>query len=149
MNIMQRKVKDFHEMFGVEAPARMTFPQPEVVMLRARLMQEELNEWAVSMQEGDYKNAIKELADLLYVTFGTAVSMGVDIQPFFDEVHISNTTKLWPDGMVHKDAGGKVLKSPMYKKADISKIYNDVLSAEFEAHAYDASGSHETSDERE
>jgi predicted HAD superfamily Cof-like phosphohydrolase len=59
--------------------------------------------------------------DSLYVIIGTAVSYGIDIERVFDEVHRSNMTKVWPDGTVHYDEHGKVLKPLTYSRADITE----------------------------
>lgn len=54
----------------------------------------------------DIDGAIDGLCDLLYVTYGTAVAWGVRIDPFFDEVHRANMTKLAGE----KREDGKQLK---------------------------------------
>lgn len=56
------------------------------------------------------------IADLLYVVLGTAVHMGVDIEPVFDEVHRSNMTKV-----AEKDSAGKIKKGPGYVPPDIER----------------------------
>ncbi len=55
------------------------------------------------------------LCDLLYVVYGTAVTMGVDLEPVFAEVQRSNMTK---DGG-GKDAGGKIEKGPNFTPPDV------------------------------
>jgi predicted HAD superfamily Cof-like phosphohydrolase len=83
-------------------------------MLRTRLMTEELAEVVKAMQTGDYENLAKELADLLYVVYGTADEAGIPIDRVYAEVHNSNMTKT-----PAKDAGGKVQKGPDYEPPDI------------------------------
>lgn len=56
------------------------------------------------------------IADLEYVSTGTASACGIKMQPIFDEVHRSNMTK-FIDGLVRED--GKYVKGPSYSKADI------------------------------
>lgn len=86
------------------------------------LIDEEALEFREASEAGDLPGAIKELCDLLYVVLGAANAYGVDIEPFFDEVHRSNMTKLWPGGEVRKNAIGKVVKPPTYSPADIRRI---------------------------
>lgn len=101
-------------------------PTPEVATLaeyrgelRASLMREELREFVeawcgpqppwpeiVISRPPDWVEMVDALCDLLYVTYGTAVEMGVDLRPFFAEVHRTNMAKL--GGPVRAD--GKVLK---------------------------------------
>jgi predicted HAD superfamily Cof-like phosphohydrolase len=60
----------------------------------------------------------KELADLLYVVYGTAVSLGIDMEPVFKEVHRSNMSKVGG----YKREDGKWVKPPTYSPADILPI---------------------------
>ncbi|AXQ78057.1 Cof-type HAD-IIB family hydrolase [Streptococcus chenjunshii] len=51
------------------------------------------------------------LTDLLYLTYGSFVLMGVDPKPFFDIVHEANMGKIFPDGKAHFDpVTHKILK---------------------------------------
>ena len=56
------------------------------------------------------------LADQLYFSFGSAVEIGVDIEPVFDIVQAANMSKLFTDENGNKYAkcreDGKILKSP-------------------------------------
>src|SRR5438105_7080967 len=122
MNSMQALVKQFHDHYGLDDPPTPAIPPAAVLSLRARLIQEEADELKDAAESGNLAHAIKELCDLLYVVLGAANAYGVDIEPFFAEVHRSNMTKLWPDGKIHKDAFGKVLKPPSYVPADIARI---------------------------
>lgn len=65
----------------------------------------------------------KELADLLYVVYGTAEELGIPLEEVFQAVHQSNMSKVWDDGNVHYNEFGKVLKPPTYVKPDLSFIH--------------------------
>lgn len=58
------------------------------------------------------------LADQLYFSFGSAVEIGVDIEPVFDIVQSANMSKLFTDENGNKYAkcreDGKILKSPEF-----------------------------------
>lgn len=43
------------------------------------------------------------LLDILYLTYGSFVLMGVDPAPIFDLVHTANMGKVFPDGRAHFD----------------------------------------------
>ena len=60
-------------------------------------------------------DALKELADLVYVCFQYAENLEWDLLEALDRVHKSNMSKLDDDGKVIRRADGKVLKGPNYK----------------------------------
>lgn len=64
----------------------------------------------------------KELADLLYVVYGTAEELGIPLEEVFNAVHESNMGKVWDDGTVHYNEIGKVLKPDTYSPPDLSFI---------------------------
>ena len=70
------------------------------------------------MAQRDVEAVAKELADLLYVVYGTAVSCGLDMAPVFREVHRSNMSKVGG----HKRADGKWVKPPSYSPAHLRPI---------------------------
>ncbi len=54
---------------------------------------------------------VDALTDLLYLTYGSFVLMGVDPKPLFDTVHEANMGKILPDGKAHFDPiSHKILK---------------------------------------
>ena len=71
-------------------------------------------------------NVAKELADLLYVVYGTAAAYGIPIDDVYREVHKSNMSKLGEDGKPIYREDGKVLKGPNYKPADLNKFFKEV-----------------------
>ena len=89
----QAMVAAFHRRFGSPPPE-----QPDLEhfpgALRVRLIQEEADEFAQAVAEGDLVEMVDALCDLLYVTYGAAVDLGVDLEPFFAEVHRSNMAKV-------------------------------------------------------
>lgn len=136
MNKMQRQVKAFHEAFGHTVNDQPRIPSIDDIKLRILLMQEELlgkGELAESMEAQDLIGVADGLADLLYVTIGTAVVFGIDIEPIFDEVHRSNMSKLGGDGEPIISRGmdidgyplGKVMKGPNFFEPAIGKELNE------------------------
>ena len=114
----QAMVEAFHRKFEIliqEAPADLN---EETKKLRVRLIQEEFDELKEAMASGNLAAVAKEMADLLYVTYGTAVSYGIDMEPVFQEVHRSNLSKVGG----YKRADGKWIKPPTYSPADIESI---------------------------
>lgn len=112
-------VQDFQDKVG---HATNVWPYGQALRdLRAKLIEEEFNEAMDEIYdpEPDKKRLAKELADLLYVTYGAADAFGIPIDTVFREVHRSNMSKL-VDGKVVKNKDGKVMKGPNYSPADLS-----------------------------
>lgn len=132
---------------GRELIARATSlrSQQDVVGLRARLMLEELGEALCAIAARDVVETADGLADLVYVTIGTAEAFGIDLNPIWTEVQRSNLAKFTGcedctgsgvvlDGQVpHQcsscmgtgyqrcmDASGKVCKPPGWTPPDIA-----------------------------
>lgn len=114
----QQMVADFHQAFDALQSETPTVIDPDTRRLRLTLMNEELLEADEAMHAGDLPAIAKELTDLLYVVYGTAVSYGIDLGPVFREVHRSNMTKLGGT----RRADGKWLKPASYSPADIAPI---------------------------
>ena len=114
----QAMVEEFHRKFDIATANRPTEIGEDTKRLRVRLIQEEFDELKESMEAGNLAALAKEMADLLYVVYGTAVSYGIDMEPVFREVHRSNLSKVGGD----KRADGKWVKPPTYSPADIQPI---------------------------
>ena len=118
MNNAQQMVKEFHEQFDIHIATTPSIPDEATQILRDRLIQEEFEEFQEAMQSKDLPAIAKELADVLYVVYGTAVSLGIDMEPVFQEVHRSNMSKIGG----HKREDGKWVKPPTYSPAEIQPI---------------------------
>lgn len=116
MDKVQKGVQEFHEKYGCLTKYRPTMPDPQTCLLRASLIIEEAAEFMVAARNKNIVEMCDALADLLYVTYGTAVVMGVDMEPISDEVQRSNMTK---DGG-GQDPGGKIMKGPDFSPPDIA-----------------------------
>lgn len=114
----QAMVEAFHSRFDILVRTVPTDLTEETKQLRIRLIQEEFEELKEAMAAGNLAAVAKEMADLLYVTYGTAVSYGIDMEPVFQEVHRSNLSKVGG----YKRADGKWVKPPTYSPADIDPI---------------------------
>ena len=68
-------------------------------------------------------DALKELADLVYVCYQYAANMGWFLDEALDRVHQSNMSKLDEDGKpIYRD-DGKVLKGPNYKPPNLEDLF--------------------------
>lgn len=121
MDKVQDGVQHFHEKYGCLTKYRPTMPNAKVLLLRARLIIEEAAEFMAAASNKDMVGMCDALADLLYVTYGTAVVMGVDMEAISEEVQSSNMTK---DGG-GEDSGGKIMKGPKFKPPNIEQILEE------------------------
>ncbi len=69
------------------------------------------------------EEALKELADLVYVCYQYAENMGWFLDEALNRVHESNMSKLDEDGNPIYREDGKVLKGPNYKPPDLSDLF--------------------------
>jgi len=82
----------------------------------------------------------KELADLLYVVYGTAVSYGLDMDPVFREVHRSNLSKVGG----YKREDGKWVKPPTYSPADVKPLLARQVSGSVDSISHAETGMQES-----
>ena len=68
------------------------------------------------------EEALKELADLVYVCYQYAENMGWFLDEALDRVHKSNMSKLGKDGKPIYREDGKVLKGPNYKPPNLEDL---------------------------
>lgn len=116
-------VREFHRTFGERPDPERPIPRSRAARdLRIRLVKEEFLEVVEALYGGDLTEIAKELADLLYVTYGTALAYGLDLDAAVAEVHRSNMSKLGPNGEVLRRDDGKILKGPGYEPADMESV---------------------------
>ncbi|WP_095937063.1 MazG nucleotide pyrophosphohydrolase domain-containing protein [Streptomyces sp. Tue6028] len=115
-------VREFHLAFGLDASSTPTEVSPALAAQRGDLLAEEAAEVAEVSVGGPLDRLAHELADVVYVAYGTALVHGIDLDAVIAEVHRSNMTKLGPDGRVARRADGKVLKGDHYRAPDVARI---------------------------
>jgi predicted HAD superfamily Cof-like phosphohydrolase len=120
MNEQQQMVLEFHKVFAARVPQ-----SPELGgypgEFRVALLQEEVEEFAEAVRANDLIEMIDALCDILYVTYGAAVEAGVDLEPFFAEVHRSNMAKR--GGALRAD--GKMLKPAGWMPPDLRRVFRE------------------------
>lgn len=75
----QEMVRVFHLNFGLEIHTMPVEIDARTIALRLDLIYEEAHEIQQAFKYNDLASVAKELADLLYVVYGTAVSCGIDL----------------------------------------------------------------------
>jgi predicted HAD superfamily Cof-like phosphohydrolase len=122
MHNVQRDVSDFHrEVVGIADPVTPAIRRPA---LRAELIREEARETVDAIEAGNLVAAIDGFCDLLCVVYGAALEFGIDLEPFWDEVHRTNMAKA--GGPLRED--GKRLKPPGWTPPDIAGILRSMAA---------------------
>lgn len=126
-------VASFHRAFSL--PAR---PLPTVegvgrdlLALRTALLDEETAEFADAAARRDLVGMADALADVVYVSYGTALTLGIDLDAVLREVHRANMSKLDAAGRPVLRDDGKVLKSPRYTRPDVGRVLQEQLPLPF------------------
>lgn len=115
-------VREFHETFRLpigDVPALVT---DSLHRQRHQLLLAEVTEVYNAMLQHDLPGIAQELADCVYVIYGTALVYGIDLDAVLAEVHAANMTKLGADGQPIVNDAGKVLKGPNYRKPDVAGV---------------------------
>ena len=115
MHDVQADVAEFHRSLEIPIGSSPLIRRPE---LRADLIREEAGETIDAILAGDLVGAIDGLCDLLCVTYGAAVEFGVDLAPFWSEVHRTNMAKV--GGPMRED--GKRLKPDGWQPPRIAEL---------------------------
>lgn len=134
----QQDVEDFHRALDIDVGDHRS-PRISRPELRAALIMEEAAETvnAITGMSVEYRignlekssskveetepslvEAIDGMVDVIVVVLGTAVEFGIDLQPFWDEVHRTNMNKR--GGPVRED--GKRLKPEGWQPPDIMHV---------------------------
>ncbi|MEU6538661.1 MazG nucleotide pyrophosphohydrolase domain-containing protein [Streptomyces sp. NPDC047000] len=115
-------VRAFHLAFGLDARETPTEVPPALAAHRGELLAEEAAEVAEVSVGAPLDRLAHELADVVYVAYGTALVHGIDLDAVIAEIHRSNMTKLGPGGQVARRADGKVLKGEHYEAPDVGAV---------------------------
>ena len=116
MNKAYEQLVEFQTKFNQPVAEKPTLLTEERKLQRYEYLLEELNELKDAKTVVDQADA---LADLLYLTLGTFVEIGVNPEPIHYIVHGANMSKLFPDGKVHTNPEtGKVMKPPTFVRPE-------------------------------
>jgi len=103
----------------------------DLARLRLNLISEEYEEVVGELKElvefgaEDFDPAalLKELSDLIYVIYGTAVTFGWNLDEALYRVHSNNLGRMYqPDGSIKRHENGKIVKNPDYPKVDLGDL---------------------------
>ncbi|MFN5982748.1 MAG: hypothetical protein ACK476_11975 [Fluviicola sp.] len=120
-----KAVEKFHDAFKIPNNYVPTAVLSDAdVELRFNLMKEENEEYLEAAKNGDIVEIADALGDQLYILCGTILKHGLQDKMIevFNEIQRSNMSKLDENGQPIYREDGKVLKSDLYFKPDISAV---------------------------
>lgn len=121
LNLVSKWMKTFKQ------PVSQGFTDKKHLLLGCKLIIEEAYELLDETRkfindDGNEEHFVKELADLLWVTYWMASHVGIDIDAALIELFDSNMSKLDENGNPIFREDGKILKSSLYKEPDLSNV---------------------------
>jgi predicted HAD superfamily Cof-like phosphohydrolase len=118
----QAEVAMFQEACGQVVNRTLTLENHEQAFLYAELVREETQELLDAFKEKDIVGVADGAADLIWVVLGLCNTMGIQINPVWREVMLSNMSKIPDDGKVIRREDGKILKPDSYFPPNIKKV---------------------------
>ena len=116
---------EFHSIFDCTRNQKFesnSLEDTELLLLRRRLINEEVEEVFDAIRSKNKADILKELVDVVVVCVGMADTYGWNFDTAFERVHKSNMSKLDDDGRPVRRSDGKVIKSKNYKPPDLSDL---------------------------
>jgi len=110
-------VREFHESFRLPMSDTPRTPGLLLAGVRSRMLLQEVRELGEAVIDGELPEIAQELADCVYVLYGTALTYGIDLDEVLAEVHRANMTKSHGDTV-----DGKVQKGEAYRKPDVAAV---------------------------
>jgi predicted HAD superfamily Cof-like phosphohydrolase len=118
----QQMVEEFNLAAERSCPEEPQLPEGAERALSINLIAEESNELIKALQQRNPEKILDAVCDLIYVTLAVPVFMGINIEPFFNEVHRSNMTKF--DGDTLKvDKNNKIVKGPGFSEPALHTVF--------------------------
>ncbi len=143
----QGDVKKFMDACSQETHDSPTMPSRDVLLLRAKLLFEEVLEFIEAAgctvgetEDGelvvfidreinpDMVQLYDAIVDINYVSYGAACALGLDVEAGHNEVQRSNMTKVGLDGKVIKNEFGKIQKPATFSPADLHKVLEEQIN---------------------
>ena len=120
-------LKDYHKTAGLATGVDISTADDKLLYMRWDLIEEEFSEldevmWSLC-SKGPMEDALKEMADLVYVIVGWCVTFGYDFDEVFKRVHENNMGRMYqPDGTIKYRGDGKVMKNKDYPAINLKDL---------------------------
>lgn len=118
---VQKMVTEYHKTADLPRGVNWSEADLKLCNLRWDLIEEEYTEL---MEEADnLENLLKEMSDLVYVIYGTAVTFGWDLDEAVRRVHKNNMERMYQDdGTIKRREDGKIIKNPNTPKVNLEDL---------------------------
>jgi NTP pyrophosphatase (non-canonical NTP hydrolase) len=117
-------VMEFHSTYGLHIGHKPGLDEltEDLEVLRVGLIEEEFHELLSALTERDLVEVADALGDLVYVIYGFAIVLGINLDDVLEEIQRSNLSKLDDDGKPIYREDGKVLKGPNFSPPNIQEV---------------------------
>jgi predicted HAD superfamily Cof-like phosphohydrolase len=119
---LEEMARQFRAAFGVQNHSSKRSLQISLIDEEYAEFREAARHW-LETGEGAAE-CLKEAGDLVYVTFQFCANEGWSLLQALLRIHISNMSKLGPDGRPVRREDGKILKSEHYKPPYLDDLVN-------------------------
>lgn len=121
------QVTEFHNKFKQDYNTSPQLLSLSESLLRHKLMKEENTEYLQAVKDKNIIEIADALGDQLYILLGTILIHGMSnvIEEVFDRIHASNMTKLDENGEPILREDGKILKSELYQRVDLTSLFKN------------------------
>ena len=130
---LQDDIIDFRNKYGLPIPDQVGRISPEDLSYRLGHIEEEVRELNTAVENEDIVEMADALVDIVYVTIGTAMALGINFQACWDEIHRSNMAKqrAKPDGSDSKRGSGlDIVKPPGWQPPDLVHcLYSEIKNS--------------------
>ena len=138
MKTNQECVLEFTEVFNMfkteygKYSRELLLENPKTSKLRYDLIHEEYNELLDAFKDKDFVEVIDALTDILYVTYGAGVALGIDLDKSFPTITMKFRRKEFDETKTHFEniVGSYTLDNKKIKKTIFSSVISD-LSGKF------------------
>ena len=120
-NTKSHQAREFRKAFNVRDSRAATNTQRTLIVEEFKEFLDAENQVLLGFPV-NCAEALKELADLVYVCYQYAANLGWDLDEALDRVHVSNMSKLGADGKPIYREDGKVLKGPNYQPPTLTDL---------------------------
>jgi len=120
MSEAAQHLTQFHTTFDLPQRIQPVMPPQAERDLRHTLMREEAAECIQALADpgASMESIAQELADVVYIAYGTALTYGIPLDDVLREVHAANMRKIGPDGPIRRE-DGKITKPEGWRPPDI------------------------------
>jgi NTP pyrophosphatase (non-canonical NTP hydrolase) len=113
---------EWHDTYGVPVGDHPYMLDKDREQFRFSLIEEEYIELQEALEAHDIIETADALGDMIYVIYGFAIEMGINLGAVMTEIQRSNMSKLGLDGLPVLREDGKILKGPNFSEPNLYDV---------------------------